>query len=82
MILKMKQKLEVCGLSSESFLAIWPSQYKFLTNEFLMKKSVYLNQYLSHFSNGTCNEELYQVLLIAVTVVLQLWVGNEALMRH
>ena len=38
MILKMKKNL--CGLSTERFLAIWPSQYKFLTNEFLMKKSV------------------------------------------
>ena len=28
-------------MSTESFLAIWPSQYKFLTNEFLLKKSVY-----------------------------------------
>ena len=41
MILKMKKNwkfLNLCGLSTESFLAIWPSQYKFLTNEFLMKK--------------------------------------------
>ena len=28
-------------MSTESFLAIWQSQYKFLTNEFLLKKSVY-----------------------------------------
>ena len=31
-----------CGLSTESLLTIWPSQYKFLINEFLIKKRVYL----------------------------------------
>ena len=30
--------LNLCGLSTESFLAIWPSQYKFLINEFFIKK--------------------------------------------
>ena len=36
---KKKQKfLNLCGLSTESFLAIWPPQYKFLINEFLIKK--------------------------------------------
>ena len=44
MILKMKKekqkKLEgnLCGFSTESFLAIWLSQHKFLTNEFLIKE--------------------------------------------
>ena len=33
--------LNLCSLSTETFLAIWPSQYKFLENEFLIKKSVY-----------------------------------------
>ena len=34
--------LRRCGLSTESFLTIWLSQYKFLINEFLIKKSMYL----------------------------------------
>ena len=45
MILKMKKNwkfLILCGLSTERFLAIWPFQYKFLINEFLMEKSVYM----------------------------------------
>ena len=33
--------LNLFGLSTESFLEIWLSQYKFLSNEFLMKKNVY-----------------------------------------
>ena len=40
-ILKMKKNIEffnLGGLSFESFLAIWPPQYKFLINEFVMKK--------------------------------------------
>ena len=32
--------LNLCCLSTESFLAIWPSQYKFLINEFLIKECV------------------------------------------
>ena len=39
---KMYKFLNLCGLSTESFLAIWPSQYKFFVNEFLIKKSVYM----------------------------------------
>ena len=30
--------LNLCGLSTEIFLVSWPSQYKFLTNEFLIKE--------------------------------------------
>ena len=36
--------LDLCGLSTESVLEIWPSQFKFLTNEFLTKKSVYVKE--------------------------------------
>ena len=53
MILKMKKKikfLNLCGLSTESFLAIWPSQYKFLINEILIKKiCVFKNFKMRHF---------------------------------
>ena len=39
MILKMNNEfLNLYGLSTESFLEIWPSQDKFLTNESLIKK--------------------------------------------
>ena len=44
MIRKRKKNykcLNLCGLSTESFLAIWPSQYKCLINEFLTKKCVF-----------------------------------------
>ena len=44
MILKMKRKTRsflTFVVTTESFLAIGPSQYKFLINEFLMKKSVH-----------------------------------------
>ena len=43
MILKMKKNYKffnLCSLNTDSFLVIWPSQYKFLTNEFLIKKCV------------------------------------------
>ena len=47
----MKKKnwkfLDLCGLSTESFLAIWPSQYKFL-----MKKSVYASVVLEFVNKG------------------------------
>ena len=33
--------LNLCGLSTESFSAIWSFQYKFLMNEFLIKKCVF-----------------------------------------
>ena len=37
--MKKKYKfLDLCGLSTESFLEIWPSQFKFLADEFLTKK--------------------------------------------
>ena len=42
----MKKKdykfLYLSDLSTEGFLAIWPSQYKFLINEFLIKKYVFV----------------------------------------
>ena len=43
MMLKMKKRqmfLDLCGLSTESFLAIWPSQYKSLIIEFFFMKKV------------------------------------------
>ena len=43
MLRKMKKKnykfLNLCGLSTENFLAIWPSQYKFLSYN---KKGVFI----------------------------------------
>ena len=47
----------LCGLSTESFLASWPSQYKFLINEFLIKKSVYSADFRTIF------RKLYKKLL-------------------
>ena len=37
---KNRKFLNFCGLSTESFLAIWPSQYKFLRNEFRIRMCV------------------------------------------
>ena len=37
---KSDKFLNLCGLSTESFLASWPSQYKFRIKEFLIKKCV------------------------------------------
>ena len=34
---------------------------------------MYLSQYLSHFSDGTCNEGLCQVFMVAVIAVLQFY---------
>ena len=46
---------------------------------------MYLSQYLSHFSDGTCNEELCQVFMVAVIVVLHFYncisvVGEKIIM--
>ena len=43
----LKKFLNLCGLNTESFLAIWPSQYKFLANEFLIKKVCKANNMIS-----------------------------------
>ena len=46
-IMKMKKKTNVkfLNLGTENFLAIWPYQYKFLLNEFLIKKCVIIQNY-------------------------------------
>ena len=44
--------LNLCSVSTETFLAIWSSQYKFLINEVLIKKCVFdrLTSYVYHKS--------------------------------
>ena len=38
--------LNLCSLSTASFLVIWPSQYKFLINEFVIKRCVFRRVFL------------------------------------
>ena len=52
---KIYKFLHLCSLSTESFSAIWPSHYKFLKDEFLIK-----NMCLCFVCKSTC--EVNQVI--------------------
>ena len=58
---KIKSFFSLCGLSTESFLAIWPSQYKFLIYEFLIKKYVFRKIQISKISGWFSKSGFYEV---------------------
>ena len=58
-------------MSTESFLAIWPSQYKFLINEFLIRKKCVLKKNMK--TKPYVRKKKYAIRLAKAKQVEKVW---------